>query len=434
MIFKAYDIRGIYPSELDEKIAYKIGRAFVSFLGVKKVVIGRDARKSSPSLFKALAEGITDQGADVIDVGLCSTPMFYFASREAEASIMVTASHNPKQYNGFKLCKEKAFPISGDNGIKEIEKLVSGEFESVTKGKIVKKEIVDDFIKHNLKFVNCKRKLKIVLDAANGMSGYSLPLVFDKIKEVELIPLYNDVDLSFPNHEANPLKSETLQDLQKKVVEVKADFGIATDGDGDRCVFVDEQGEIISSDLAVALIAKQLLKDNKKAVIMYDVRCSKIVGETIEENGGKAIMSRVGHSFIKKQMREEKALFAGELSGHLYYQENNYTESVFISAAIIMNLLSDNGSLSSLVKPLRKYYATGEINSEVEDKDAKIQEVEKKYKGKIVKLDGLSVYFDDWWFNLRKSNTEPLLRLNLEANSKKLMEEKRDELLKVIRK
>lgn len=437
-IFKAYDIRGIFPTQLDKSLAYKIGRAFVVFTKAKQVLVGRDARSSSPALFKALARGITMQGAELIDIGLCSTPLFYFASRNSPASIMVTASHNPKQYNGFKLCREKALPISWDDGIKEIQNLVEKNqfFKVSTTGKIITKDIRPGFIRHNLEFLRKQKKLKIVLDAGNGMGGYILPLIFKKIKTVDFIPLHCKVDLSFPNHEANPLNWATLQDLQEKVRQENADLGIATDGDGDRCIFVDEQGEIISSDLTVALIAQELLARNKGAIIIYDVRCSQIVKETIEKAGGQALLSRVGHSFIKKLMREKEALFAGELSGHLYYRENNYSESVFISAALIMNLLSSKGvSLSTLVRPLRKYFSSGEINTAVKDKDKKIKDIEKHYKEKaqeILNLDGLSMYFKGWWFNLRKSNTESLLRLNLEADSKELMEEKREEILRLL--
>lgn len=438
-IYKAYDIRGIYPEQLDENMAKKIGQAFVELFKIKSVVVGRDARLSSPKMFKALAEGIIKQGADVIDIGLCSTPMFYYGSKDAEASIMVTASHNPKEYNGFKMCKEKAFPISEENGINEVEKLVKqNNFKKSTKkGRIIQKNIMDDYIAHCTSFLKTKKNFKVVLDAGNGMCGYTFPKILKGVKNVELVKLYCELDFTFPNHESNPLKFETLVDLQKKVREENADLGIATDGDGDRCLFIDEKGEIISPDLATVLIAEELLKESPKSTILYDLRSSKIVKEMVEKKKGKALMCRVGHSFIKKQMREEKAIFAGELSGHLYYQANNYTESSFISLALILNLLSEeNKKLSELVSPLKKYFASGEINSEVDDKDAKMEEIEKKYSegSKEVKhLDGLSMYFKDWWFNLRKSNTEPLLRLNLEADTKKLMEQKRDELLKAVR-
>jgi phosphomannomutase len=437
-IFRAYDIRGLYPSELNEELAYKIGRAFVSFLNVKSVVVGSDARLSSPQLFEALTKGINDQGADVINIGLCSTPMFYFCSGGAEASIMVTASHNPKEFNGFKLCRENAFPISEENGIKDIQRLVQdNNFAKAEKGEITQKNCLDSFIKQNLGFLENIKPLRIILDSGNGMSGYTFPKIFEQIEGVDLITLYEELDFSFPNHEANPLNFDTLKDLQKEVVKEKADFGIATDGDGDRCIFIDETGGIISSDLTTALIAIQILKHNPRTSIMYDIRCSKIVKETIEQNGGKAVMSRVGHSFIKKQMRENDILFAGELSGHLYFKENNYAESAFISTAYIMNLLSSSGKkLSELVAPLHQYFFTGEINSKVINKETMMTKIESVYKDsskEIMHLDGLSMYFEDWWFNLRPSNTENLLRLNLEANSNELMVEKKQELLNLIR-
>lgn len=453
-IFKAYDIRGKYPSEINESIAYKTGRALVSFFGVKKIVVGQDARLSSPVLVKALTQGIIDQGADVIKIGLCSTPMFYFASNLAEAAVMITASHNPKEYNGFKLCRKGAFSISWETGIKEIEKLVQNErFKKICysrKGRVIQKNVLPAYIKYNLNFLSKKkgRKLKLVLDAGNGMCGYTFPKIFAHIKDTELIELYTKVDFLFPHHVPNPLKYSTLKDLRKKVVKEGADFGVATDGDGDRCILIDERGRIISADLLTALIAKWLLRKRKKGKlqirknkIMYDVRCSKIVPEVIKENGGQAIISRVGHSFIKKKMRELGVLFAGELSGHLYYQANNYAESSFITTALAMNMLKESGMrLSELVLPLRKYFASGEINFRVKDKEKKIEEVERKlkkrYKTKIVKvlhLDGLSMYFQDWWFNLRESHTEDLLRLNLEADSKLMLEKRMKEVGKMIK-
>ncbi|MBW2977232.1 phosphomannomutase/phosphoglucomutase [Candidatus Woesearchaeota archaeon] len=436
-IFKAYDIRGIFPDQLNEDIAYNIGRAFVVFLDVKEVLVGRDGRLSSPQLFEALAKGITDQGANVVDIGLCSTPMFYFAAAKAKSSIMVTASHNPKEYNGFKFCRENAIPISYDTGIKDVEEIVmKKEFpEAGEKGKITKKDVIGDFIKHNISFVKTDKKFKIVVDAGNGMGSFTFPKIFEKLS-FEFIPMYCEMDFNFPNHEANPLKFETLKDLQKKVVEEKADLGLALDGDGDRCLLIDEKGNIISCDLTTALIGKQLLKTNPGARILYDLRSSKIVPEFVEANGGKATMCRVGHSFIKKQMRDEDALFAGELSGHFYYKDSFFTESSFATLAITLNMLAEeNKQLSELIEPLKKYFQSGEINSEVDDKETKMKKLEEKYSDaeKILHLDGVSVYYKDWWFNVRASNTEPLLRLNLEADTKELMEEKRDEILKLIR-
>jgi len=435
-IFKAYDIRGIYPSELDKELAYKIGRAFVQFLDAEEVLVGRDGRLSSPKIFEALTEGITDQGANVIDIGLCSTPMFYFGAAKAPAGIMVTASHNPKEYNGFKLCRENAVPISYDTGIDEIERLVKTKFkEPEQKGEIIIKDMMDDFIKHNLSFVNTDKRFKIVIDAGNGMGAYTFPKIIEKLP-FEFIPLYCEMDFNFPNHEPNPLKHETLKDIQKKVVEEKADLGLALDGDGDRCNLIDEKGNIISNDLTTALIGKTLLKNNPKAKILYDLRSSKIVPEFIEKNNGHPIMSRVGHSYIKAKMRKEDAIFAGELSGHFYYKDSFFTESSFITLALTLNLLAkESKPLSKLAAPLKKYHQSGEINSKVDDKESKLKEIEKKYSDaqKILHIDGISIYYNDWWFNVRPSNTEPLLRLNLEADTEDLMKEKTKEVLDLIR-
>lgn len=440
-IFKAYDVRGVYPDELNEELAYKTGRAFVSFLEVKQVVVSQDMRASSDSLKKELIRGITDQGADVLEVeGLCSTPRSYFACwhLKAPGSIMVTASHNPGKYNGFKFTRKEAIPISGDTGIKDIEKLVlKNKFKDVKKkGKVIRKDIVAAYKKHILSLFDAKKikPLKIVIDAGNGMGGDDMDLVLDELP-LKVTKMYFEPDGSFPNHEANPLKEENLADLKKKVLEEKADFGIALDGDADRVFFIDEKGETIPSDFITCLIAEKVLKKHKGKVL-YDLRSSWIVKEIIEQNDGKACMSKVGHSFIKEQMRREKAVFAGELSGHLYFKDNFYTDSAIIAALEVIQIVSEKGKkLSELIKPLKKYYASGEINSEVEDKGGKMKELGEKYKnGDVSWLDGVKVDFNDWWFNVRPSNTEPLLRLNLEAKSKGLMEEKRDEVLKIIRK
>ena len=449
-IFHAYDVRGVFPSQLNEKIAYQIGRAFVTFMKTKSVLVGRDARISSIKLYRALIKGITDQGASVIDIGLCTTPLFYFASRKAQSSIMITASHLPKQFNGFKFCREHAIPISEKDGLKQVEKLTNNnDFKiSKKKGKISHTNPMAEFVRFNHKFfkkqstpknnkIKITKKIKIILDSGNGMSGYTFPKAVKNLKFIKLIVQHGKLDFSFPNHIPNPLMFFTLKDLQKRVIKEKADFGVATDGDGDRCTFVDEKGKVISPDLTTALIAIQLLKQHPHAKIMYDVRCSKVVPEIIKKHGGKAIMSRVGHSFIKKKMRTNKIIFAGELSGHMYYSANNFTEGPIISVALITNLLNDSKQpLSSLVKPLRKYYHSGEINRKVKDKTKIIGNVEKKFKSKAQKtlhLDGLSMYFKDWWFSLRESHTEDQLRLNLEANSSKLMQEKKRDILKMIK-
>ncbi len=439
-IFKAYDVRGVYPSELDEKLAYKIGRAFVTFLKVDKVAVSQDMRKSSDSLKKELIRGITDQGADAIEVkGLCSTPRSYFACwfLKAPSSIMVTASHNPGKYNGFKFTREKAIPISGATGIKDIEKLaLRNKFKDVKKkGKVVKKDIEKEYRKHILSLIDVKKikKLKVVVDAGNGMGGKDIDLVLGKLP-LKVVKMYFRPDGSFPNHEANPLKEENLKALKRNIKKEKADFGIALDGDADRVFFIDENSETVPADFITCLIAEELLR-KKKGKVLYDLRSSWVVKEVIEANGGKARMCRVGHAFIKEQMRREKAIFAGELSGHFYFRDNFYTDSGIIAALKVIQLISEKGEkLSSLVKPLKKYFASGEINSEVSDKEGKMKKLAKKYSsGKVSFLDGVRIDFKDWWFNVRASNTEPLLRLNLEAKSLSLMEEKRDKVLKVIR-
>ena len=432
-IFKAYDIRGIYGKDLTDDIAYRIGRALVTFLKAKKVVVGRDMRSSSEPLFKALAQGITDQGADVIDIGVCSTPVSYFGCvfLEADASVMITASHNPAEYNGFKLTREMAIPVSGDTGIKEIEALAAKEFEDAEKGSISSKNITDEYAKHVLSFGSGIKGLKIVIDAGNGMGGFEATEVLSRLP-CTIVPLYLELDGSFPNHEANPLKPETLADLQKEVIASGADLGIAFDGDADRAFFIDDKGNIISSDFTLALIAREILK-KEKGLVLYDIRSSWIAREVIEENQGTSKMCRVGHAFIKEQMRKEGAIFAGELAGHYYFKDNFFTDSAVIAAVIMLSIASKS-RLSSLVEPLRKYYKSDEINFEVKDKEAKMDELSRHYKdGSISLLDGIRIDFDDWWFNVRPSNTEPLLRLNLEARTKELLEAKTKELSGLIK-
>ncbi len=436
-IFKAYDIRGIYPSELNEETAYKIGRAFVSFLKCRTVAVGRDMRESSEPLSVALMKGIMDQGADVINIGLATTPLLYFAITNYgyDSGIMITASHNPGEWNGFKMCREKAIPLSGDTGIKDIQRLVEeNEFKDVKKkGMLVGKAVLSDYMRFLTGFTKGISGLKVVADAGNGMASLTVSKIF-RYLDCELVPLYFELDGGFPNHEANPLKEETLKDLNKKVVKEGADFGIAFDGDGDRCCFVDEKGEAISNDLITALIAGEFLKHKPGETVLYDLRSSKVVEEVISKKG-KPVMCRVGHAFIKQQMRDVNAVFAGELSGHFYFRHQFFTESDCLPMVIIMRMLCEEGrKLSELVNPLKKYSASGEINSKVKDKDAKLAELEERYKdGKVVKLDGLSVYYGDWWFNARPSNTEPLLRLNIEADTERLMEQKKEELLSIIR-
>ena len=418
-----------------EEIAEQIGRAYIEFTGAKKVVVGRDMRPHSKPLFDALAKGMTEQGADVINIGLCSTPMSYFANGKlgADGSIIITASHNPGEWNGFKLCKAQAVPISGATGIADIERIVAAKSwkKSDVKGQITTYDIAPEYGEFLKKHAKLNRKLKVVVDYANAMGSYEIAGIEDLF---EIIPLYKELDGTFPNHEANPLKLDTLDVLREKVRETGADFGAGFDGDADRCGFVDNQGEVIPMDLFTALIAQDILSDGP-ATILYDLRSSWAVKECIEENGGKAIMSRVGHAFIKAQMRQYDAVFAGELSGHYYFRENYTAESQGLAFIKLANLICKTGrKVSELVAPLRKYFASGEINSKVADVPAVLAKIKAKYSdGRMFELDGISVEYSDWWFNVRSSNTEPLLRLIVESKTKAQMEAKRDELLALIR-
>ncbi len=435
-VFKANDIRGVYPEQLNEVLAEKIGRSYASFLKGKKIVIGRDMRLHSNSLFCSLAKGITEQGGDVIDIGLSSTPMTYYANGKlgADGSIMITASHNSGEWNGFKMCKEDTIPISGETGIPEIEGLVELESwgEPYNKpGKITSYDIAPEYGAHLREFAKLDRKLKVVMDFANSMGSYEIAGIRDLF---DVIPLYEELDGTFPNHEANPLETSTLIDLCAKVKEVGADFGAGFDGDADRCGFVDNNGEIIAMDLFTALVAQEILSEGP-ATFLYDLRSSRAVKECIEKNGGRAIMSRVGHSFIKAQMREYDAVFAGELSGHYYFKENYTAESQGMALLILADLVCKKGkTVAELVAPLKRYFASGEINSIVYDSQVILDEIKVAYgDGNMFELDGLSIEYDDWWFNVRSSNTELILRLNVEAKSERKMIEKRDELLAIIR-
>ncbi|MEX2607025.1 MAG: phosphomannomutase/phosphoglucomutase [Kiritimatiellia bacterium] len=442
-IFKAYDIRGIVGNELNEELALKIGRGFATLLKPKTVVIARDMRPHSPGLANAVMEGLCMQGVDVIDIGLASTPMCYFAngSLKADASIMITASHNPGEYNGFKLCRADAVPISGQTGIKDLEQLVLTEtFDPLpaARGRIHQKDIVPDYVAHIQSFADIDTPLHVCVDYANAM-GIAEASVFRDLFTYD--ELFADYDGSFPNHEANPLQEETFSALQSKVREGSYDFGIAFDGDADRVGFVDETGRIVSMDMITALIAESLLQKlvpqsaGEKGVVFYDLRSSKAVKELIEANGGDARMCRVGHSFIKSQMREANAVFAGELSGHYYFRENYFAESAGLAVIYIANLVSNSGkTLGELVAPIRKYHASGEINSNVKNPRLVFSKVKETFPdAHTFELDGLSVEVDDWWFNVRMSNTEPLCRLNLEAPTLKKMEKKRDLVLDLIR-
>ncbi|MDD5086310.1 MAG: phosphomannomutase/phosphoglucomutase [Candidatus Nanoarchaeia archaeon] len=440
-IFKAYDIRGIYPNELDEEMVYNIGRAFVHYLKCKRVVIGRDMRLSSDSFFKALSDGITDQGADVIDIGLSGTDMLYFAVSNYgyESGIMITASHNSKEWNGLKLVREKAIPLSIETGIGQIQEIVEkNQFSNAeNKGKITKKEIMDDYVKFVHSFADSEKikPLKVVMDASNGMAGVIAPKIFEKTN-IEIIPMYFDLDGTFPNHQSNPLIEENREQIMKKVVEEKADLGITWDGDADRCFFIDDKGKFIQGDFITGLFAESMLKKNPGSMILYDLRASWFVKDIIQKNNGKSRMCRVGHAFFKQYMREEDAVFAGEVTGHYYYKYKDfYTDNGMIPALQMLELISEkNKSLSEILKITENYFISGEINSEVEDKEAIMEKLEQEFSDcKISHMDGVSIEYDDWHFNVRPSNTEPLLRLNLEAKTKEKMEEMGDKVLNIIR-
>ena len=438
-IFKAYDIRGIYGEQLTDDIAYDIGRAYITLTKARKVVVARDIRPHSEPLFQALANGLRVQGAEVIDIGVASTPMSYYANGylQADGSIMITASHNPAPWNGFKLCRANAEPISGATGIMDIERIIAEQSfaaEADVPGGISQRDIMPEYRAHVRQFAHLAAPVKVAIDFANGM-GLWENQALEGILEFD--GLFDKPDGAFPNHEANPLKVETLEALQSMVRDGDYAFGVAYDGDADRAGFIDETGEVIPMDLTTALIAQDVLSF-EKGVVFYDLRSSWVVKEVIDAAGGTPMMSRVGHAFIKKQMRENNALFAGELSGHYYFRDNYTAESSSMAILALANIVSKAGKpLSQLIAPLKKYYQSGEINSEVEcDPKLILNKLKTMFSAegyRIFELDGVSVEAADWWFNVRCSNTEPLVRLNLEAKTAELMAEKRDQILAVIR-
>jgi phosphomannomutase len=440
-IFKAYDIRGIVPTELDEATARKIGLAFHHILDEgdraqgDAVVVGRDMRSHSPGLAAALIDGLTASGLDVVDIGMATTPMNYFAVGHlgAAGGIQVTASHNPSRYNGFKLSRHGARPVSGDHGIPLIEqKVASGALEEAAgRGTVERAEVFDDYRRHVLSFLDRpegSRRLKMVVDAANGMSTIYRPIL-DALG-VELVPLYFELDGSFPNHEANPLKEENLRDLQAAVERERADLGVSFDGDADRAAFIDEQGTAIGSDLVTALIGGELLGAHPGDAVIYDLRSSRAVAEYIEECGGVPVRERVGHSFMKATLRRRNGVFGGELAGHYYFRDNYYADCAVLAVVEILDLLWKTGRpLSALVEPLRRYHKSPEINFEVEDKQGRMAALAERYSdGEIDHLDGITVQYPSWWFNVRPSNTEPYLRLVLEAESAGELAARRAEL------
>ncbi len=440
-IFKAYDIRGIYPKELNEETAQKIGNAFAQICKADKIIIGRDMRLSSDTLFKTLAKGVTLAGIDVLDIGLVSTDVVLYASGALNLpAIMITASHNPKQYNGFKICYAGAKALDGQTELAKILKLIQQQKETIEpiKGEIQTGDIIALYIKTLHQLINTKKikPLHIAVDAGNGMAGKILPAVYKKLP-IKITPLYFKLDGNFPNHQPNPIERKNTFALRKKIITVKADLGMAFDGDGDRIFFFDEKGESISATIIGALIADYILSKSKsrKEKILYNTVCGRVLPETIKKHDAQAIKDRVGHTYIKKTMRSKNIIFGAEASGHYFYRDLFFIDSAMITALIVTQIISEAGKkFSEIIKPYQKYFAIEETNKTVKNPQKIINKLQKQYSdGKQSKLDGLTVEYPDWWFNVRLSNTEPLLRLNLEANTKKLMQEKKKELLKIIK-
>lgn len=422
-LFKAYDIRGIVPGELDPDLAYKIGRALVTYLEVGHVCVGRDMRVSSPAIAGGLIDGIMDQGADVTDIGLISTDGLYFAVGKFgfPAGVMITASHNPGEYNGFKMCRAEARPLSMDQGIGEIRDLViQGEFqEPDRRGNKIERDVTEEFVEHALSMIDLDviKPFKIAIDAGNGMAGKIIPAVFERLP-CELVPLYFELDGTFPNHPANPIEIENVRDLKRLVIRENAYMGVAFDGDADRMFILDERGQFVGGDMITAMVSRLLLRKHPGAAVVFNLICSRTVPEIIESSGGVPIRSRVGHSFIKGLMREHDAIFGGEHSGHFYFRDNWYADSGLIAFLTILELLSrEESTVSAFLEPIDTRHRSGEINYEVENAAEIIQKARQKFSdGDIDTLDGLTVGYPTWWFNLRASNTQPLVRLNVEAD------------------
>ena len=442
-VFKAYDVRGIYPSELDEDGAYRVARAYAEHFEPRGAAVGHDMRLSSPSVFAAVVNGLADGGTEVVELGLVGTEMLYHAVSELalDGGICVTASHNPKQYTGMKIVRRGALPVGGDSGLAEIRARAEAGFGEVeNRGAVRSENVWPSFVSKVLSFVDVDaiRPLRIVVDAANGMAGAMLPPVLEHLPQLDVVRCYFEPDGSFPNHEPNPLLPENREFIVAKVVQERADLGVAYDGDADRCFFVDDTGEFVSGDFATALLAEAVLAKAPGEKVIYDVRASRAVPEAIERAGGTPLMNRVGHAFIKQRMRADDAVFAGEVSAHYYFRDFSQADTGVVPFLVMLELVSQSGKkLSELLRPYRdRFFLTGEINTPVADVPLKLQELKERYAaegGRVSHLDGISIDFDDWHFNVRPSNTEPLLRLNLEALSEALMTEKREEVLGVIR-
>ncbi len=442
-VFKAYDVRGLYPGQLDEEGARAIGRAFVEQFSPGRIAVGRDMRLSSPTMAAALIEGVAEAGAEVLDIGLVGTEMVYFAVGELglDGGVMVTASHNPRDYTGMKIVRAGALPVGSDSGLLDVAERAASGGQSPRygpKGRVQEEDVWSAYVERVLSFVDATklRPLKVVIDAANGMAGTMLPPVLERLP-IEAVQCYFEPDGSFPNHEPNPLLPENREFIVRKTLEAGADLGVAFDGDADRCFFVDDTGEFVPGDFATALFAQGVLEKEPGATVIYDVRASWAVPETIERAGGSAVVNRVGHAFIKERMRELGATFAGEVSGHYYFRDFSQADTGVVPFLIMLERISKHGAnLSELLRPFReRYFITGELNTPVADVPSKLAELEQRFgpEGTVSHLDGLSVEAADWHFNVRPSNTEPLLRLNLEARSEELMERKRDEVFAAIR-
>ena len=436
-VFKAYDVRGLYETELDEDGAYAIGRAYVEEFGPKRIAVGRDMRLSSLTMAAAVREGAADAGAEVLDVGMVGTEMVYFAvgSLDLDGGIMVTASHNPKEYTGMKIVRHGALPVGGDSGLLDVrDRALTAKWQDTSRGEILEEDIWDRFVDRVLSFVDVSalKPLRVVIDAANGMAGTMLPPVLDRLPMVEVVRCYFEPDGSFPNHEPNPLLPENREFIIRKTTEENADFGVAFDGDADRCFFVDDTGDFVPGDFTTALFAELMLEREPGGKVIYDVRASWAVPEAILAAGGVPLVNRVGHAFIKQRMREDDAVFGGEVSAHYYFRDFSQADSGTVPFLMMCELVSRHGKLSRALTRFReRYFISGEINTPVADVPSKLRELEERFgpEGRVSHLDGLSVEADDWHFNVRPSNTEPLLRLNLEARSQEQMEAKRDEVL-----
>jgi len=444
-IFKAYDVRGLYPGEINEEVARQIGRGYVAYLKATKIGVSRDMRVSSPAIAAAFIDGARRQGADVVDYGMNGTDMLYYAvvTDHLEGGVQITASHNPGEYNGIKMVRAEALPLSGDAGIGDIRDMIANDrlpAPAARAGSISTRTILDGYVEKVMSFIDPAviKPFNVVLDAGSGMAGLVAPKLFDRLP-CKTTRLCFTIDGTFPNHEANPLIEENRHDITAEVIRQRADIGIAWDGDADRCFFIDGSGEFISGDFVTALLAEAFLLKHAGATVIYDLRASNAVRDVVARYGGRALMNRVGHAFIKQRMRQEDGIFAGEVTGHYYFRDFYYADNGFIPALLILELMSKkNMSLRDLLKPYREqYFISGEINTKLKSMDevpARLSAIEARYAdAEIQKMDGVSVDYPDWHFNVRASNTEPLLRLNLEAKTTALMEQKRDEVLGIIR-